>query len=257
MTVREVTIMEALTKPELTPVDFLSTEPLSLRAIDQAWVKKRAAQLTNAIDPGMPNIEGALFEAVEVLYDRIGPNAKEDVCAMLFTPANDTDPYIVAIPLAYRTTREKQQGLGTPPAPLRPDTKNLTLRDEFENLLFEEGSFDPKVLDRDSRGKYVTQWVNARWEGFQMYHNKLTIASSDSYSPKYAKTLGRYVLGKVGAAGVAIFTKAPYRHQTKALALEEANRLSALFGEPFALFRCLDIIDNRQEESHEEDHRSE
>lgn len=246
MTVREMTVAEMMTKPELTPVDFLSTEPLSLRAIDQAWVNKRAAQLVNPVDPGMPNVEGALFEAVEVLYDRIGPNAKEDVCAMVFTPANDTDPYVVAIPLTHLTNREKQQGLGMPPVAARPDRKECSLREEFENLLFEEGSFDPKVLDRDSRDRYVMQWVNARWEGFQMYHNKLTIAGATNYKPKYAKTLGRYVISKVGPTGAVQFHNVPFRHQTKALAFEEANRLSTEYQGVFAVFRCLDIIDNRE-----------
>lgn len=248
MTVRELSVTEALSKPELTPVDFLSTEPLSLRAIDQVWVKKRAAALTNAVDPGMPNIEGALFEAVEVLYDRIGPNAKEDALAMIFTPGNDTDPYIVAIPLNRLTNREKQQGTGMPPVAARPDIKEGALREEFENLLFEEGSFDPSILNRDERGKYTTAWVNARWEGFQMYHNKLTIAGTANYKPRYAKTLGRFVISKVGPTGAVTFHPVPFRHQTKALAFEEANRLSTEHNGVFAVFRCLDIIDNRQEQ---------
>jgi hypothetical protein len=229
-----------MTVQELTPVDFLSTEPLSLRAIDQAWVNKRTVEL------GQPNVEAALLEAVEVLHERIGPNVKEDAPVMVYTPANDTDPYVVAIPLTRRTTRELQQGHGMPPVAARPDNKNCTLREEFENLLFEEGSFDPKVLDRDSRDKYVMQWVNARWEGFQMYHNKLTLAGTASYKPKYAKTLGRFIIGKVTQTGAVNIHNVPYRHQTKALAMEEANRLSTEHKGVFAVFRCLDIVDNHQ-----------
>lgn len=231
-----------MTAQELTPVDFLSTEPLSLRAIDQAWVHKRASELGHA------TTEGALLEAVEVLHERIGPNVKEDAAVMVFTPTNDTDPYIVAIPLTRLTTREKQQGLGMPPVAARPDRKECSLREEFENLLFEEGSFDPSVLKRDSRDKYVMQWVNARWEGFQMYHNKLTIAGTSGYKPKYAKTLGRYVISQVGPTGAVNFHNVPFRHQTKALAFEEANRLSTEHNRVFAVFRCMDIIDNRQQQ---------
>mgnify|MGYP003407763763 FL=1 len=230
-------------KPEL---DFLATEPLSLRAIDQAWIKNRAVEL------GCSDIQGALEEAVGVLYERIGPNAK-DAPAMVFTPGNDTDPYIVAIPLDHLTNREKGQSKGMPPVAERPDVKHSTLRDEFENLLFESGSFDPSILKLDAKGRYVTPWVNARWEGFMMYHNKLTIAGTDNYKPKYAKTLGRYVIGKVAPTGAVLFHKVPFRHQTKAMALEEANRLSTDFDGAFAVYRCLDIIDNRTGQSDEED----
>mgnify|MGYP003407734786 CR=1 FL=1 len=222
-------------KPEL---DFLATEPLSLRAIDQTWIKNRAVEL------GCSDIQGALEEAVGVLYERIGPNAK-DAPAMVFTPGNDTDPYIVAIPLDHLTNRERGQSKGMPPVAERPDVKHSTLRDEFENLLFESGSFDPSITKVDDKGRYVVLWVRARWEGFQMYHTKLTIESSDSYKPKYAKTLGRYVIGKVAPTGAVLFHKVPFRHQTKALALEEANRLSADFDGAFAIYRCLDIIDVR------------
>ena len=230
-------------KPEL---DFLSAEPLSLRAIDQAWIKKRAVEL------GRSDIQGALEEAVGVLYERIGPNAK-DAPAMVFTPGNDTDPYIVAIPLDHLTNREKGQSKGMPPVAERPDVKHSTLRDEFENLLFESGSFDPSILKLDAKGRYATPWVNARWEGFMMYHSKLTIAGTDNYKPKYAKTLGRYVIGKVAPTGAVLFHKVPFRHQTKALALEEANRLSTDFDGAFAVYRCLDIIDNRKGQFVEED----
>ena len=230
-------------KPEL---DFLSAEPLSLRAIDQAWIKKRAVEL------GRSDIQGALEEAVGVLYERIGPNAK-DAPAMVFTPGNDTDPYIVAIPLDHLTNREKGQSKGMPPVAERPDVKHSTLRDEFENLLFESGSFDPSILKLDAKGRYATPWVNARWEGFMMYHSKLTIAGTDNYKPKYAKTLGRYVIGKVAPTGAVLFHKVPFRHQTKAMALEEANRLSTDFDGAFAVYRCLDIIDNRTGQSDEED----
>ena len=252
MTAREITITEALTKAPLLPTDFLSTQQLSIRAIDQAWVSKRATELPNALLPGMPNVAGALFEAVEVLYDRIGPNAQEDVCAMVYTPNNDTDPYIVAIPLAHLTNRERQRGTGMPPVAARPDNKDSTLQEEFENLLFEEGSFDPSIVNKDARGKYTTPWVNARWEGFQMYHKRLTVAGTRNFQPKFKKVLGRFVIGKLTSAGAVNFHNVPYRHQTKALALEEANRLATEYGGSFAIFRCLDIITSDTEKGNEE-----
>lgn len=228
-------------------LEFLSPEPLSLRAIDQAWVKKRAAVLPNSKFPNEPNIEGALIEALDTLYERIGENAKPDIPAMVFAPDNDTDPYVIGIPLDKRRSREKREARGHAPAnPPIVDLKELTLREDFENLLFQQGSFEPHIVNRDERGRYITPWVNARWEGFQMYHNDLVVMTSGKYKNKYARTLGRYVIGKLVLNGGVMFKQVPFRHQTKALALEEANRLSTEFGEPFAIFRCLDIIDTTE-----------
>jgi len=69
------------------------------------------------------------------------------------------------------------------------------------------------------------------------------VAGKPTFKNRYNRTLGRYVIGKVGHQGKAIFTTAPYRHQTRAEAMQEANLLALELGEPFAVFRCLDIID--------------
>jgi hypothetical protein len=235
-----------MTTQSLPPLDFLSPEPLSLKAIDQTWLNKRAAELANPETPDVPNIEGALLEALDQLYERIGTNAKDDVPALVFAPDNATDPYVVGISLDRRSGRERRGADRGPanPTPLMPDTKENTLREDFENLLFESGSFDPGIVTRDGNGRYLVPWVNARWEGFQMYHSKLVVNSTGTFKNKYTRTLGRYVIGKVAVNGGVIFKQIPFRHQTKALALEEANRLSVDLGGAFAVFRCLDIIEN-------------
>lgn len=236
--------MSMLENPPLVDTDFLANESYSFRAVDNAWVRKRAAQLVNPIDLGQPNILGALVEAAEVLYDRVGVNAKEDAHALFFYADNDTDPFVIAIPLDHRSIVEKRAEKGpiTPPPKPTPPAKETTLREDFEDLLFQEGSFDHKVLDRLQNGRYKTPWVQAKWEGFCMYHNKLVTLPAEKYKPRYDKVLGRYIIGKVGDTGAILFHNVPFRHQTKALALEEANRLSAEFQHPFAIFRCLDII---------------
>lgn len=224
---------------QVTDLSFLSPEPFSLRAIDQTWVNHRAAQLGS---PEEPDISGALTEVAQTLYERIGDNVKDEGEPVVFMPGNETDPYVIGIPLDQRRARLKREGKA-PPVALVPDNKEMSLREEFEDLLFQEGSFDPSILDRADNDRYVVPWVNARWEGFQMYHRRLTLVSTDKFKAKYNRTLGRYVLGKVAINGSVLFTKTPFRHQTKAQALEEANRLSTEFSAPFALFRCLDIVD--------------
>lgn len=226
--------MTTQTLPEL---EFLSKQAISLRAIDQEWIKTRALELGD--DP-----VAALSEAVQTLYDRIGHNVKEDEEVMVFTPENDTDPYVVGIYLDQRTVRQKlAANNATRPAPAMLDSKENSMREDFENLLFEQCPCEPSVIQRDERGRYVVAWVNARWEGFLMYHNNISVIKQNKFQNKYVRTLGRYVIGKMALNGAVLFTKAPFRHQTKALAMEEANRLSTELGEVFAVFRCLDIVD--------------
>lgn len=237
--------MTTNTKLEL---EFLSQVPLSLRAVDQAWVNERAAQIPNEAFPGEPNVEAALAEVVERLHQRLGQNVKEDTPGFVYTPDNDTDPYVVCVPLdkLSRGQRLERNRIHREPdnTPSRlTDTSESNLRKEFENLLFQDLLLEEKVLEQDHLGRYITPWVNARWEGFQMYHRHLTVAGKPAFKNRYNRTLGRYVIGKIGHQGKAIFTTAPFRHQTKAEAMQEANRLAVELGEPFAVFRCLDIID--------------
>jgi hypothetical protein len=50
------------------------------------------------------------------------------------------------------------------------------------------------------------------------------------------------VVAKIAKNSTFMFTKVPFRHQTKSLAMAEANRLVEEFQEPFAVLRCVDIL---------------
>ena len=227
-------------------MNFLSPMPFSLKAISQEWVNKRAGELVNGVDPGQPNVEGALYEAAQVLFERAGANASDDECAILYTPSNDKDPYIIGIPLDQRPLRSKRKSrilAGYKPILPKP-TPETSIRLDFENLMFETvDGFNISDLDCNEEGEYKNPITQSYWKGFCMYHNKLTIVSNGAFKPKYSKTLGVYVVARVATNGTAVFTQSPFRHYTKAGALEEANRLTATHGSPFAIFRCLDIID--------------
>lgn len=230
--------------------DFMFNKSLSLKAIDGPWVRARAAELVTPDNP-VPDNQAALLEAVEVLQVRLGHNLVDDTPVMVFEPSNDEDPYIVGISIHQFTPRGNRKAkpaskLVTPTEPPRiQDTKQNTLREDFENMLFEMGGHPPSIVDRDDRDVYILPWVQEQWNGFKMYHYRFTSAGTDTHKGKYDRTLGRYVIGKINFNGSATFHAMPYRHQTKALAKEEANRLSMEHNCPFGVFRCLDIVDNR------------
>lgn len=230
----------------LSELEFLSKDALSIRAIDNAWVRERAWELSGDKGPDMSHIQEVLTEVVQALYERLGHNAADDMPAMLFFPSNELDPYIVGLHINHRTNYQKRLmasiEANIPHIPTKVSAET-SLREDFENLLFEEGAVNPNDLDVDENNRYIKKWVKARWEGFMMYHNNNTAVKSASFKNKYNNTLSRYVIGKVTEAGKVVFTAAPYRHKTKALAMEEANRLAAQFIAPFAVFRCLDIIE--------------
>lgn len=228
-------------EPFVNP-DFMFKEPLSLRAIDPVWVRKRAAEL--GLVNGEPDINGALTEVADNLTVRMKNNALPDTPVMVYAPINEEDPYILGIAIHRITPRgirkPKEHVVKEPP--LETDKNPNALRDDFENMLFEEGDYPPSIVDRDGQDEYLLPWVNSQWMGFQMYHRRFTNAGSPEHKAKYNNALGRYVIGKIQLNGTVGFHHQPYRHKTKASALEEANRLVDDYNTPFAVFRCLDIV---------------
>ena len=241
--------MTTETQPTL---DFLSELPLSLRAIDQNWVNQRAVELVAAAESNAPiEVSEARYqileEIVERLGERLGSNLRDDALALLFSPSNETDPYVVGLPIDGRSSHQKriERAKETPrPAPPQVSLDYRTVRADFEDGLFQTGEYELSVLDKDEDGNYLEQWVTDRWKGFQMFYNQMVIANSGKFKNKYSKTLGRYVVGKIANNGAALFVRAPFRHETKAGAFQEANNLSTEHASPFGVFRCLDIIDN-------------
>lgn len=225
---------------------FFHQEPLSLRPVSREWVNNRAREL----NPTEPDIHGALTEAVERLLPRAAWNLAENGSVVVYVPDGENDPYVVGIPLKKhsRNTRHKL----TPPSnviePRFVDARRGNLVDDFENVVFEmDFDLTPKDLDRDNNGRYINAHVRALFDGFKMYHDNLTMARSEKFRDSYNRTLGRYVLATVANNGVAVFSKSPFRHLSKAVAIEEANRLSEQLAKPVGVFRCLDIIVNTDE----------
>lgn len=229
-----------------TDISFLHPKAWSMKAIDQKWLDQRAMELADPIT-GVPDITAALNEVVETLSARIGKNIGSSEQAVVYVPGNETDPYVVGIELRKNTKRGPRAGAKPPYEGAMTviemaDPRESCLRDDFEDLLFQEDAYLPSIIDRDPQDRYILDWVNERWAGFQMYEQRLVAHNSDHYNGKYAKTLGRYVVGHLATNGAVIFKTMPFRHQTKASAMEEANRQAGVLGGGFAVYRCLDII---------------
>lgn len=220
--------------------NFLSEKPYSLRPISQEWVDRRAAEL--AIN-GNPNFEGALLEVVDRLLQRTSHNYDHNAQALVYTPENDGDPYVLALPLIHHTKKTRHN---IEPAkgqePKTPDFKGSNIRLDFENLIRTEYPELANKLEADAKGAYLDPKVNGLWDGFRLYHNKLTVESHPVFRQSYHKALGRYVLAKVGNNGIPVFTKTPFRHASKVVAIEEATRLAKEHSEGFGVFRCIDIV---------------
>lgn len=217
--------------------NFLPAEPYSLRPVCQHWVKQRAVELGG-------RIEDALLEVVEHLYVRTSHNNDDSRQVLVYSPSGEQDPYVIALPLINHK-KAVQDSVAPParPCPVTPDNRKSNVREEFEDLLFvERDDLTPSALDKDEQGNYLDPTVNTLWQGFRLYHRRLTIESKPAFREQYQKILGRYVLAKVSPAGVPLFNRTPFRHATRAKAYEEASRLSSEVGEAFGVFRCLDIV---------------
>jgi hypothetical protein len=228
--------------------DFFHEQGYSLRAISPEWIDNRAKEL--AVENGLsePDAEGALNEVLDRLLERTGRNFNDSLNPVVYISEDPKDPYILAIPLHNVSTAKKPKADAPKMqfAP-NPNTKRSSLRTEFEDVVFEiEPGLTKSDLARDFNDNYLNARVNALWDGFRLYHNKFTKANDITYRENYNKTLGRYVIAKVGNNGVALFNRAPFRHLTMALAMSEAGRLAAEFNDGFAVFRCIDIVGKPQ-----------
>lgn len=230
---------------QLDPDNFLCQRPFSIRVVDQDWVNARAAEIAKTNGVAEPDVQSALMEVVDRVEQRAAWNYDQEKPILVYAPSGDQDPYVVAVPLVRH--RNKNHVRTTPAANHNPGAVHAeaaqTLKEEFENLIFErEQGLDPADLAVDDRGHYVNRYVAALYEGFRMYHGKLVSLKGANFRENYEKSLGRYVIAKVNNAGVSLFVPAPFRHRTKALAMEEANRLATNTSHAFGVFRCLDIV---------------
>lgn len=221
--------------------DMFHKQPYSFRAICPEWVVKRGLEISVN---DTPDVLGALNEALQTILVRVDRNLDESREPLVYFPDHEGEPYMLLIPILNVNSRKIPKA----EVPVRtttpnPNNKRSSLRMEFEESVFEMApNLEKSDLARDVNGKYKNAYVNALWEGFKFYHNKFTQANSVTWRENYQKTLGRYVLAKVGLNGVALFNRAPYRHMTLGQATTEAERLVSEFGEGFGIFRCIDVI---------------
>lgn len=224
---------------------FTPEQHFTLRAIDSNWVKQRGEELSKASGAPEPDTQAALEEAVETLHDRMGHNLDNSKDILLYAPSTESDPFLVAIPV---NTLSRKIHPVTPEKPGVPVGRNplwaLTIQEQFENVIF-EGDFivTPTSLDKNDKGDYLDPVIQLMWNGFNLYHEKMTNYNKASYKPRFDKTLGTYVIAKIThPSGSAVFINTPFRHRLKADAMNEGARLATHHNSAFALFRCLDVI---------------
>jgi hypothetical protein len=218
--------------------------PLSLHPVDAIWVNQRAKELSDARGLKRPDVKGALTEVVDRFVDQAGDNLDESRNLVLYQPSSETDPYIVAVPVKEAVTvGEASPAPAETQKPASFHENPNTIQEEFENMLFEtEVGATPSELEKDANGRYINSRIRLLWFGFNMYHQKMTMARRADFREDYHKPLGSYVVCKVTETGATIFTKVPTRFKTKAQGYEEARRLQAEQGEAWGIWRCMDII---------------
>ena len=224
--------------------------PLSLHHVDSVWVNQRARELSDARGHKRPDIKGALADAADQFVDKVGDNLDESRDLAVYQPSGDADPYIIAVPI-----KDAEVGnAATQPAPFKLHEVPNTIQDDFENALFEtEVGATPAELAKDADGRYISSRIRLLWFGFNLYHQKMTMARRTEFRETYHRPLGSYIVGKVYENGGTIFTKVPTRFRTKALAFEEAHRLLDAHGEAWGVWRCIDIIGKSDAKPVEED----
>lgn len=227
--------------------------PLSLHHIDSAWVNQRAKELSDARGHKRPDIKGALSDAADQFVDLAGDNLDISRDLAVYQPSGDTDPYIIAVPIIVSTPSVPATVPAADPVPFKLHEHPNTIQEDFENALFEtEVGATPAELAKDSDGRYIHSRIRLLWFGFNLYHQKMTMARRAEFREAYHKPLGSYIVGKVYENGGTVFTKVPTRFRTKALAFEEANRLQEAHGEAWGIWRCIDIIGKKDTQPEEE-----
>lgn len=229
--------------------------PLSLHHVDAAWVNQRAKELSEAKGHKRPDVKGALVEIADKFVEEVGDNLDESRDMALYQPSGDSDPYIIAVPI-------KDVPSDVVEAPVLVDRRlhehPNTIQEDFENSLFEtEMGATPAELAKDSNGRYINSRIRLMWFGFNLYHQKMTMARRSEFREAYHKPLGSYIVGKVYNNGGTIFTKVPVRFRNKAHAYEEAQRLLGEHGEAWAVWRCIDILGSHDLKLKEEEPASE
>lgn len=209
--------------------ELITLENVAFRAVSANYVMGLAQKLSKN---SLPDLKAALEEIVEVISERLGNNLAEGE-VVIYYPSTSKDPYVFGIPVNPRGAKTK----GSKEPPKEPTTFFNTTTDlqaDFESIMLENDS----CIKKHANGKYLNPIVNAKWEGFRLYHTKL----GSGLKRQQGKLLGRYVVSRVTPQGAAIFHEIPFRHATRELATVEANRLASTYGSGFGIFRCIEIV---------------
>ena len=219
--------------------NFLPKAPVSVRAIDSAWVAERAAK-------DKVTEQEVISEIAEHLATRLNHTMDETRDVLLYSPENKGDPYILALPLKLEAPKEKRfinEGKLPPKSFIKSELDNDKITAEFERLIKKKyPNLNDFVFIKDSLGVYLDPTIKDYWEGFLLYHDSQTTVCDTVNKKIYEKSIGRFIIGKIVPSGAVLFNKAPYRHATRASATEEALRLSNAYDCSFVVYRAIGVV---------------
>lgn len=224
----------------------LLAENISTRVVAGSWLLWRATQINNGIVPeqGCESLEKAIAEAEQILYERMHNNLKEGGETVIIKLGEEVDSDVVMIiPIDNRKKRVK--ALEQPREVVKAVPLEFDLRDEFETLSRQSwhGEVPVALFNRDNKtDRYVDRGVNTRWVGFRMCFTAL-MKPYRSIKESYQRIFGNFIVGEVTNTGQVLFSNTPYRHRSLSGVYEEVNRLVNTQHKPYAIFRCVDIID--------------
>ena len=118
---------------------------------------------------------------------------------------------------------------------LRQRQNQRDVRWEFEKLAVKKYKLTTQDLERSSEGNYRKSNINHLWLGFKLYHET---AEQEIFD--YGK--GTFVISRVQQGGKFDFRPSPRIHPHWDKGSGEMQRLHALSGETFSLWRLVGIV---------------
>lgn len=120
------------------------------------------------------------------------------------------------------------------------DTSELRAEFEFHNQ-------DLDLSRHPKSNAYKSTKTRDRWQGFQNYHNRIVMARP---SPERDfRVEGQYIIGSIQENGRPYMSLRPFCHANRPQALAEAERLAKEHHKDFAVFRCLEVVKGKKEET--------
>lgn len=122
------------------------------------------------------------------------------------------------------------------------------LRQNFEDdirVRFGEGK-QPN-LQRSKAGCYIDRDIQCWWNGYKLANESIHLVKRKTHP-----LASRYIIGRIEGTEVTQrfrLSPVPYRHKARLGAELEAKRLVEEHGQPFAIFRCVEVINPPAEEA--------